>query len=62
MAPRTGRPPLFRRRKRLVVYLEDADARRLLAAARRAGSSASNLARTLVLEGLARFDKKEDKR
>jgi hypothetical protein len=54
---RTGRPPEFRRRRRLVVYLEQTDAKRLQKAARAERVSASKLARTLVIEGLAQ---KED--
>src|SRR5262245_60648739 len=53
-APRIGRPPLFRSRERLTVYLEAGDLRAIHAAARAAGYPAATWARRLLLKAAGR--------
>src|SRR5262245_38431618 len=53
-SPRIGRPPLFRSRERLTVYLEAGDLRAIQVAARKAGCPAATWARRLLLEAAGR--------
>jgi len=52
VAKRMGRPPVFKRRAQLSVFLEESEMTALYAAAKKADVSASSLARSLIIAGL----------